>query len=181
MSANQNDARLSLHSMGKAITTHFQNPNDPVVVSNACISGISAMILGKNILDEGEYEQVIVCGADLLSEFTVAGFNCLHAISPFPCKPFDKGRMGLSPGEGCGVVVLTNQKNSSEKSIFISGSATSNDANHISGPSRTGDGLHIAIEKAIKMANINKKDIGFINSHGTATLYNDESEGLALT
>ena len=178
---NPDDNRLSLPSMGQAVSSFFKNPNTSLVISNACISGISAMILAKNMLEEGEFEQAIVCGGDILSEFTVSGFNSLNAISPFPCRPFDKSRLGLSPGEGCGVLVLTTQKPDLARPVYISGAATSNDANHISGPSRTGEGLNIAIEKAIKLAKIDKQDIGYINAHGTATLYNDESEGLAIT
>ncbi|MBC7387926.1 MAG: hypothetical protein H7329_01825 [Opitutaceae bacterium] len=178
---NPDDIRLSLPSMAQAVSTFFKNPNTSLVISNACISGISAMILAKNMLEEGEFEQAIVCGGDTLSEFTVSGFNSLNAISPFPCRPFDKSRLGLSPGEGCGVLVLSRQKPDLDRPVYISGAATSNDANHISGPSRTGEGLNIAIEKAIKLAKIDKKDIGYINAHGTATLYNDESEGLAIT
>lgn len=174
---NTKDERISLPKMAKRISSYFKNPNQPYVVSNACISGVSAILLAKSLLKHAKAEQVIICGADIISEFTVSGFNCLHAISPFPCKPFDQDRMGLTPGEACGVLVLINEQIGQ---IKISGGASSSDANHISGPSRTGDGLAIAIQKALNTAKLKSTDIDFVSTHGTATLYNDESESKAL-
>ncbi len=60
--------------------------------------------------------------------------------------------------------------------VELSGGAISNDANHISGPSRTGEGLLIAIQKTLAEAQV--PDV--ISAHGTATLYNDEMESIAL-
>lgn len=171
--------KLKLGVVAHKIATAVGNPNQPYVVSNACISGLSAILLGDVLLKSAGYEQVIVIGADLISEFTVSGFHCLHAISPFPCKPFDEGRMGLSPGEACGVLVLSKSVYSTNPVKLLAG-ATSNDANHISGPSRTGDGLAIAIQKALKLSGVRAQDIDYVNTHGTATLYNDESESKAL-
>lgn len=64
--------------------------------------------------------------------------------------------------------------------IIVTGAASSNDANHISGPSRTGDGLLLAIEKTLKRAGKKATEIEFISGHGTATLFNDEMEALAV-
>jgi len=174
---NPIDERLPLTKMAKRVSSFFGNQNQPYIVSNACISGVSAILLGTSLLKHHKAEQVVVCGADIISEFTVSGFNSLHAISPFPCKPFDQDRMGLTPGEACGVLVLTNE---AIGKIKISGGASSSDANHISGPSRTGDGLAIAIQKALTTANLKNTDIDFVSTHGTATLFNDESESKAL-
>lgn len=171
---------LSLTKLAHAVAKECKNSNRPYVVSNACISGLSAILLGESLLKHGKYDQVVICGADLLSEFTVSGFQCLQAISPLPCKPFDQDRIGLSPGEGCGVLVLSSNPSFEGKKIKLAGGASSNDANHISGPSRTGDGLAIAISKAMKAAHVVPSDIGYVSTHGTATLYNDESESKAL-
>jgi 3-oxoacyl-[acyl-carrier-protein] synthase-1 len=60
------------------------------------------------------------------------------------------------------------------------GAAVSNDANHISGPSRTGHELSIAIGRALSDAGVAAKDVDFISAHGTATLYNDDMEARAM-
>lgn len=154
----------------------------PLVVSNACVSGVYAVELGARLLRAGHYRKAIVVGADRISGFTVSGFQSFKSISSLPCKPFDKERDGLSIGEGVASLVLSSDPDlyRQDRSIYIRGGATSNDANHISGPSRTGDGLHKAIEEAIAHAGIRQAEIDFINLHGTATVYNDEMESKAL-
>ena len=62
----------------------------------------------------------------------------------------------------------------------ILGEASSNDANHISGPSRTGEGLYRSILSAFKEAKVGSRDIDYISAHGTATNFNDEMEAIAL-
>ncbi|MEO7522825.1 MAG: beta-ketoacyl synthase, partial [Ferruginibacter sp.] len=110
----------------------------------------------------------------------LSGFQSFQAISQKPCKPFDAARDGINLGEAGATVVLScNEKYSGE--IKIAGGSTSNDANHISGPSRTGEELFIAIKKAMKEAAVTENDIDFISAHGTATLYNDEMEAKAIT
>jgi 3-oxoacyl-[acyl-carrier-protein] synthase-1 len=178
------EKRVFLGYMAKVIQNYFQNPNEPVVISNACISGVLAIIAAGRLLQSGEYENIIVAGGDLISAFTVSGFQSFKALSLEPCKPFDSSRDGLNLGEGCGTVVLTTNASLINESatIQVSGGASSNDANHISGPSRTGDGLYIAIKNTIKEAKLTStREVEFISAHGTATPYNDEMESKAFT
>jgi 3-oxoacyl-[acyl-carrier-protein] synthase-1 len=123
----------------------------------------------------------VVAGADLITQFVLSGFQSFHAVSDTPCKPFDAGRNGITLGEAAATIVLSTVKPPSKDSIQLSGGAVSNDANHISGPSRTGQELHHAIEAAVKEAGIDKASIDFISAHGTATVYNDEMEAKAIT
>jgi 3-oxoacyl-[acyl-carrier-protein] synthase-1 len=62
----------------------------------------------------------------------------------------------------------------------VLGGSISNDANHISGPSRTGRELSFAIDQSLKEAGLSVDDMGFISAHGTATPYNDEMEAKAI-
>ncbi len=167
---------LLLWNTAQKVASIFKHPSEPYTISNACISGLSGIILGKRLIDHGFVQTAIVVGGDLVSEFTFSGFSSFKAISPEPCKPYDKNRLGITLGEGVGVVVLS--KNNSD--IRICGGATSSDANHISGPSRTGEGLVIAIDAATKEANIALSEINFISLHGTGTSYNDEMEAQGL-
>ena len=61
------------------------------------------------------------------------------------------------------------------------GSSSINDANHISAPSRTGEGLYLSITQALAEAGLTPSQIDFVNAHGTGTLYNDEMEAIAFT
>ena len=164
------------------IAGYFKMENTPVVISNACVSGVTALHTASRLLEAGLVENVVVTGIDFVTPFTVSGFESFKSISPKPCKPFDARRDGLSIGEGAGTLVLTNNpKNiAGKKEIQIFGGATSNDANHISGPSRTGDGLSRAIENALYYTGVDRSEIDFINLHGTATVFNDDMESKAL-
>src|SRR6185436_18114346 len=117
-----------------------QCTNKPVVVSNACISGLLAIIIGYRLIQSCQYDQAVVVGADEISKFVLSGFESFQAISSVPCKPFDAARSGINLGEGAGTVILSSDKNFS-RGIKITGGSVSNDANHISGPSRTGEEL----------------------------------------
>lgn len=171
--------RLRIGVMANYITQYFNNPNKPVVVSNACISGLQAIQYACQILQHKKYTHVVVSGADCVSEFIQSGFYSFQALSPFACTPFDKNRAGISLGEGCGTLVLSNKPESSAN-IEIVAAVSSNDANHLSGPSRTGEGLAAAIRSVIREAGIQSSAIDVISAHGTATLYNDEMEALAF-
>lgn len=176
--------RVYLWETANVIGAHFKNPNKPLIVSNACISGVLAIILAKRLLEENTYDTIIVTGVDILTHFVVSGFQSFKAISPEVAKPYDAKRDGISLGEGCGTVVLTNLTSSIShhtSSIVVKGGASSNDANHISGPSRTGDGLFLAIDKTLKESGISAANVEYISGHGTATLYNDDMESLAVT
>ncbi len=172
----QSADEVQLWQSAQRLAQFLNNPNAPVVVSNACISGVAAILMGKRLIDAGQYDHAIVVGADLLSRFVVSGFQSFHSLSAQACRPFDKHRDGLTLGEGAATVVLTNQQQQ-EPFLEISNGATSNDANHISGPSRTGEGLLIAIHKALGA----DREVDFISAHGTATPYNDDMESKAIS
>ncbi len=151
---------------------------DTVVVSNACISGVSALVIASRLIGDGSYNNIIVAGGDVLSPFITSGFLSFKSISTQPCRPYDARRDGLNLGEACGSVLLSG--NGNESDIAITGGAITNDANHISGPSRTGDGLYYAIRNAMNEAGVTVEDVTFVNAHGTATAYNDEMESKAI-
>ena len=170
--------RLHLWKSAQVIAQYFQNPNTPLVVSTACISGVSALITGKRLIESGAYKNVIVCGADEVSDFVIAGFNCLKALSPQPCRPYDEEHAGLNLGEGAATMVLSSETPSTSSQIVLKAGVTSNDANHISGPSRTGEGLYRAIFQTLQ--DVATDDIAFCNAHGTATIFNDDMESIAF-
>lgn len=171
--------RVSLHNSAKLIINHFGFINQPLIISNACISGLLGIITGMRFIQSGEYETVIVAGADVITKFVFSGFQSFQALSNEICKPFDKNRTGINLGEGAATVVLSSTKKNNDNIKVVSGSV-SNDANHISGPSRTGNELFQCINHAMNDAKITASDIDFISAHGTATLYNDEMETKAI-
>jgi 3-oxoacyl-[acyl-carrier-protein] synthase-1 len=171
--------RIAMSTSAKMVAEHFGFQNQPIIISNACISGVMAIITGMRFLKAGEYENAVIAGADVVSKFIISGFQSFQALSPAVCRPFDKSRDGLNLGEGAATVILSTQKKF-EGSIKVKSGSVSNDANHISGPSRTGAELAHAVKQAMSDASLAAADIDFISAHGTATVYNDEMEANAL-
>jgi 3-oxoacyl-[acyl-carrier-protein] synthase-1 len=200
--------RISLHTSARLIAQHLGFTTTPLVVSNACISGLLAIIVGTRLLRAGKYKHAVIAGADIVSRFILSGFESFQAVSPEPCKPFDAGRAGISLGEGAGAMVLSTspatgavgvQHPGRLATIRVLGGASGNDANHISGPSRTGRELAHVITRAMAESGLIAgsgltaaaslgtgalpvcSPIDFISAHGTATPYNDEMEAKAIT
>ncbi|MDG1136399.1 MAG: beta-ketoacyl synthase N-terminal-like domain-containing protein [Bacteroidales bacterium] len=170
--------RISLWKLGDVIRKFFGNPNMTIVISNACISGVLAINKAAMMIQSKKFDNVVVTGADMVSRFVVSGFMSFLSLSSEPCRPFDKDRNGLSIGEAASTIILSSNPNGN--SLIHRGGGSANDANHISGPSRTGEGSFIAINKALIEADISSSEIDHISSHGTATPYNDEMESIAI-
>ncbi|MBU0729372.1 MAG: beta-ketoacyl synthase, partial [Proteobacteria bacterium] len=145
-------------------------------VSAACASGTLALIHGAQLVISGEADQVLVVGVDLLSQFVTGGFLKLHALSPEPCRPFDKNRNGLSLGEGAGYALLTTREIAGAKGLpklaSIVDWGVACDASHITAPCKQASGLIAAIRQITEKGHV----IGAINAHGTGTPYNDAME-----
>ena len=168
--------RALLGTSANIICRHFGNPNAPVVVSNACISGLSAQIAAMRSIEAGLCDTAVVLGCDEQSKFIISGFQCLHALSPDECRPFDKDRCGLNLGEAAATIVYSGQQTADVGQWVAEAGAMCNDANHISGPSRTGEGSY----RCLQALDIDKEKLAFISVHGTSTLYNDEMESIAI-
>lgn len=176
-----NENRAYLHELGKVVKDFFGFINEPIILSNACVSGILAVAIAKRFIQNNIYDDVFIVGGDVVSNFIVSGFNSFQAISNKPCKPFSKDRTGITIGEATASMLITaDDTNLSKDVVKIIGDGSCNDANHISGPSRTGEGLFKSIQSAMNKPGISSKEIDYISAHGTATNYNDEMEAIAF-
>lgn len=149
----------------------------PLVVCNACISGVAALILASRLLEADCYDVAIVCGADVQNTFTMSGFQSLKAVSEDACRPFDLERTGLNLGEAAATLILGRQ--AKEAGCWtIEAGAIRNDGFHISSPSKNGDGARAALQ-AIGAEAV-ADTLAFVNAHGTATMFNDQMESVAI-
>lgn len=181
------DDKVLFSSMTSCIS-EFSGVREPDIriISNACISGVSAIVAARRMLLVGDYDMVIVVGADTQNRFITSGFASFKSLSQELCRPYDESRCGLNLGEAAGAIALTSMPvrwscglDGESGYVTIDGGAVSDDANHISGPSRTGDGLFFAMRNAMKEAGVNAAGIDLLQMHGTATAYNDEMESKA--
>ncbi|HSD15140.1 MAG TPA: beta-ketoacyl synthase N-terminal-like domain-containing protein [Flavobacterium sp.] len=170
-----------LSALAKKISSFFGFSTEPIVVSNACVSGVLAIAVAKRMIQAGAYDNAFVVAGDAVSEFVLSGFNSFQAMSEAPCKPYDEERNGVTLGEAAAAVYLTSiEEEVGKGAVKVLGDGAVNDANHISGPSRTGEGLFRSIESAFAEAGVAKEKLDYISAHGTATLYNDEMEAVAF-
>lgn len=153
-------------------------------ISTACSSAANAIMFGARLIKTGRLDRVVVGGADCLSKFTLNGFKTLMILSDTYNTPFDENRNGLNLGEAAAFLVLESDavaKTENKKVLaYLKGFGNANDAYHQTASSEYGDGAALAMEKALKVANLNPNQIDYINAHGTATANNDLSEGRAI-
>ncbi len=171
---NENFQRFNLFSSAETITKRLGFFHPPQVISNACISGLIGILVANRWLHSGSFDNVFLIGADIVTDFVLQGFQSLLALSDHACTPFDKNRSGINLGEAVAGMVIRRNTNKGLCSI-ISGNVT-NDAEHISSPSRTSSGLIDSIRKTLTGNDLPD----FINAHGTGTRYNDEAEARAF-
>jgi 3-oxoacyl-[acyl-carrier-protein] synthase II len=135
---------------------------------------------------------VMIAGASeaAIVPVAMAGLNVMTALSTrnddpqTASRPFDKDRDGFLMGEGAGILILESLENAQARGakIFceITGYGTTDDAHHISAPAENGAGAAMAMKLALRNANLDVNDIGYINAHGTSTPLNDKSETAAI-
>ncbi len=156
------------------------NVSSAITISGACSSANIALACAGSLIASGRKDCVLVVACDSISEFVFSGFSSLMALDKERAAPFDKNRSGLTIGEAAGFMLLMSPKRAQKEKrnpiAKLAGWATSNDANHMTGPSRKGEGLKLAINTAINCAKQKKENIGSISAHGTGTKYNDSME-----
>lgn len=154
------------------------------IIANACASGTNAIGHAFNCVRSGRYQRVLTGGYDAISELVFVGFDSLQAATPDRCRPFDRERTGLVLGEGAAVLALEDYAAAEERGATILaevvGYGISTDNFHLTQPDPSGSGPRAAMEGALKSAGLSAHEIEYINAHGTATPFNDASEGKAI-
>ena len=169
-------AQMQIGRVAERIAQRLGITTKPIVVCNACISGLSALILAERMIDQGQYDHAIVCGTDDIGRFVVSGFQSLNALSAQECRPFDIERSGLNLDEAVATLILSNRPQ--PYCWQIEQGVVRNDAYHISAPSKQAEGQYECLRQLL--AHVNPATIDFINLHGTATLFNDQMESVAI-
>jgi len=150
-------------------------------VNAACTSGAVAIGEAASWIRHGVCDVAVAGGADKLGLVSYDGFISLKITDPQPCRPYDRGRMGLNLGEGAGILALeSNASVEARRGVVrghLAGYGNASDAYHLSAPDPEGKGLKRAIESALDEAGVTPGELAFINSHGTGTPDNDRMEG----
>ncbi|MBK0090436.1 beta-ketoacyl-[acyl-carrier-protein] synthase family protein [Erwinia sp. S59] len=152
---------------------HYLELDGPAyTISTACSSSARALISGQRLIEAGLVDVALVGGADSLSRMPINGFASLDSLSERQCAPFSAERDGISIGEAGALLLLTREP----QPLALLGAGESSDAWHMSAPHPEGIGAEQAMKMALKQAELQPQDIGYINLHGTATPLNDQVE-----
>lgn len=160
------------------IVEHVGIGGGAIVCCNACISGVSAQILADRLISCGHYDNAVVCGADLVSSFTASGFLSFKSLSNEACRPFDADRQGLNLGEAAATIVFTRADSLRDGDWLFERGEMDNDAFHLSTPAPSGEGARKVLEAVMKGRDAS--ELAFVSAHGTATMFNDQMESVAI-
>lgn len=160
------------------IAEHVGIGGGAIVCCNACISGVSAQILADRLISCGHYDNAVVCGADLVSSFTASGFLSFKSLSNEACRPFDADRQGLNLGEAAATIVFTRADSLRDGDWLFERGEMDNDAFHLSTPAPSGEGARKVLEAVMKGRDAS--ELAFVSAHGTATMFNDQMESVAI-
>jgi 3-oxoacyl-[acyl-carrier-protein] synthase II len=153
------------------------------IIANACASGTNAVGHAFRLIRGGLHQRVLCGGYDAISEMVFVGFDSLQASTPEKIRPFDKERSGLVLGEGAALLALEEMESARRRGApiiaEITGYGISTDNHHLTQPHPSGIGPRQAMERALADARRAPGDVDYINAHGTATIFNDATEGTA--
>ncbi|HEX7901683.1 MAG TPA: beta-ketoacyl-[acyl-carrier-protein] synthase family protein [Planctomycetota bacterium] len=154
---------------------------EPLCVSNACATGVSAIGRLYRRIRRGACEAGLAGGYDTLGRFIHLGFDSLGALTSKVCAPFDKNRSGFFIGDGAAVLLLESLESARRRKSRILaelvGYGESVDSHHATHPDPEGRGLTRAIRQAVEGV---EGEIDYINAHGTATPANDAAESKGI-
>jgi 3-oxoacyl-[acyl-carrier-protein] synthase II len=177
-------ARYQAQNQVHDLQQHLGFLGPMTIIANACASGANAIGHGADLIRSGVCDCVLVGGYEALTELIYVGFDCLQAMSPDRCRPFDVARNGLMLGEAAAFAVLESESHARARRARIlcelAGYGHGTDLHHVTQPHPSGMAAVAVMRQAIAEAGCCATDIGYVNAHGTGTPLNDASEGAAF-
>jgi 3-oxoacyl-[acyl-carrier-protein] synthase II len=155
------------------------------IVANACSSGSNAIGHGFELVRSGLRGCVACGGYDPICELVFVGFDSLQAATSEKIRPFDRERSGMVLGEGASFLILESEESTTARGATalaeVVGYGMANDTYHLTQPHPSGIGPKLAMQRALRSGGIDPEEIDYVNAHGTATIFNDATEGSAIS
>ena len=168
--------------ISRSIAHELRLNGKSLIFANACSAGNYSIGYAFDCIKQGKADVMVAGGVDAFSRLSLTGFSRLIAIAPKKCQPFDKGREGMIPGEGAGIVILESlgyaQKRKAPIYAEVLGYGISCSACHMIEPSIVG--ITKALQKTLRNSGIRTNQVDYISAHGTGTIENDEAECKAI-
>ena len=156
---------------------------NPVTVTTACSAGSDALLAGLALLREGAAELCVCGGADVLTPGKRLGHSRLGTMSPDDLRAFDVQRSGTVLGEGAAFLVLEPATQARARGArprgVIAGAGSSNDAASATAPDPSGRNVVLAVQRALRNAELSREDVTLVSAHGSGTPVNDDTEARA--
>lgn len=168
----------------------FEIHGEGLTVGGASASGNVGLIQGCRLIQWGMAEVCVVIGAMIdLSPLEVQAFQSLGALggktiseAEKTCRPFDQAREGFIYGQGSGCLILESETSAQRRGVRLwaklAGGSLTLDGNRLTNPNATGEAR--AMRQALQAARVSPAEVGYINSHGTASVLGDEAEIAAI-
>lgn len=177
-------SRYPTHQQISDLQQHLGFSGPVMIVANACASGANAIGHAADLIRAGMADVVLAGGYEALCELVFCGFDCLQALSPDACRPFDVDRNGLMLGEGAAFLVIERAGYAKARGALargrVAGYGHTTDDYHITRPEPSGVPLEKAMREALRKAGMEPGEIGHLNAHGTGTPFNDGAEAAAF-
>ncbi len=168
-----------------SIMRGLRGPN--IAISTACTTGLHNIGHAARMIAYGDADAMVAGGSEKASTpLGMAGFGAAKALSTRndepqkASRPWDKGRDGFVLGDGAGMMVLEEYEHAKARGAKIYaelvGFGMSGDAYHMTSPSEDGSGGALAMEAAMRDADITGTQVGYVNAHGTSTPAGDLAE-----
>jgi 3-oxoacyl-[acyl-carrier-protein] synthase II len=172
------------HSIAANVASEVGFSGGTTMIPTACAAGNYAIAHAVDEIAAGRAELMLAGGADAFSRITFTGFARLGAISPDVCRPFDRDRKGMIPGEGAAVLVLEPLERARARGTRIwaevAGYGLSCDAHHMTAAHPEGEGAARAMERALASGGLGPDQVSYVSAHGTGTPTNDRLEAVAV-
>lgn len=162
-----------------------------ISIATACTSGVHNIGHAARIIAHNDADVMLSGGAEKASTpLGVGGFGAARALSTRnddpqgASRPWDKDRDGFVLGDGAGIMVLEEYEHAKKRGAKIYaevvGFGMSSDAYHMTSPPEDGAGAALAMENALRDANVTPSQIAYVNAHGTSTHAGDKAEAAAV-
>ena len=178
MAAGKISIKYGLRGMSKSVVT-------------ACATGAHSLGDAARAIQYNDADIMIAGGAEAgICDLGIGAFTSAKTLSRAndePAKasrPYDVKRDGFIMSEGAGMLVLEEREHALKRGAKIyaelKGYGQSSDAYDMVAPDPEGRGAVLAMEFALKDADLKTSDIGYINAHGTSTHVGDIAESKAI-
>jgi nodulation protein E len=176
-------ARAMMSGSASLVSMAFGLKGPCFVTSSACASSAHAIGIAASLVRSGVVNAAIAGGTEAcLTRGTLMAWDAMRIVSRTQCRPFAKGRDGLTISEGAGVLILESKDRLRSRGIKadieLAGFGSSADAADLFHPSA--EGMRRAMNAALSEAGLEIDDVDYVNAHGTGTRTNDETEVRAM-